>query len=176
MKYWTHATMLVVFAGCGFLRPPPDVIAERFWDAAMDRDLERAAEYATSSSADLLDRNADDVPEIERVELADVEIDGERAKVQTQLVALVEDNPTELEFETILEREEGQWRVDVRATTGQLVMSFIGEAAGEWMGQIGEIVGEQMSGMFDGLLQGLAEGMEQAGQAIREAGADSSRR
>ncbi len=165
---------LMVFMGCGILGSPPDVIAERFWDASMDGDFERAAEYVTASSVSLLERNADNAPEVEEVALGDVKVDGDDATIRTTMTAMFNEKPIEVEFDTVLEKEDGRWKVDLRATTGQMISQFIGQSAGEVMGQIGEALGEQMRGMFDGMMQGLAEGMQQAGQALQDARPDSS--
>ncbi len=165
---------LTVFMGCGIFGPQPDVIAERFWDASMDGDFELAAEYVTAPSVSLLERNADNAPEVEEVTLGDMEVDGDSARIHTTMTAMINEKPIEVEFDTVLEKEDGRWKVDLRATTGQMISQFIGQSAGEVMGQIGEVLGEQMRGMLDGMVQGLAEGLQQAGQALQNARPDSS--
>lgn len=162
------AVMPTVVVACGFLTPGPERVAQDFWDASVDGDFETASEYVTESSRSLMDR-AEDAPEVEDVELGDAAIEGDRATVPTTLTAIINDRPFDLEFETVLEREGRAWKVDLRATSGQMISQVMGGAAGEFMSQIGESLGQQMGGMMEGLMKGLAEGMEEMGKGIQQA-------
>lgn len=161
------AVGLVLGTSCGLFRAAPDRVAEEFWAASVAADFDRAAEYVTESSRGLLER-ADQAPDIEDVWLGEVEVEDERASVETSVAAMVNGDKVDIDFDTILELEDGEWRVDLSATTGEMMSQFMG-IAGDMMGQIGEAIGEQMRAVMQGMMEGLAEGMEQFGKSLQEA-------
>jgi hypothetical protein len=161
-------TLAATVFGCGLFAASPDEVARDFWDASVDGDFDLAAEYVTEASRHVLER-AEDAPEVEEVALGEIVIDGDRANVHTTLSAMMNDRPIEVEFNTMLEKEDGEWRVNLTATSGQMISKIMGGAAGEIMSQFGQAMGEQMRGIMEGMMKGLAEGMQEMGSEFQSA-------
>jgi hypothetical protein len=142
----------------------PRVVAERFWIAAQDRDAETLRETSTGSWGDH-HFDVDSDTEIGEVTFGQTAVEGDEARVETTLTHIDEDSSVEVSFETVLVRRDGEWRVDLYATTGQLVGSILGTTAREFTDALAEGLGRSLEELADE----LADGMREMGEAMREA-------
>ncbi len=120
-------------------------IAKRFWDAINADDIQTARSYATKKSGDGLSLKERGTASSGKVSFGNVKIEDNRTAIETIIQA--SEGETELEFpiETILVKEDGQWKVDF----DQTLMSMLGGAMGE-------------------MIEGLKKGFEEMGKSIAE--------
>lgn len=149
-------------AACG--GEGPQDTAARFWEAAQNRDV--AAVEALSIPSESSRFNFDDSDtEIDDLTIGELSVDGGRAEVETSLVLLGDDMNLEVEFSTVLVRQDGEWLVDMDETTDEIMKTIMGASVRE----IGEALGEGMKDAMEGMAEGFAEGMENMAKAFEDA-------
>lgn len=163
---------LGLFMGCWLGADSPREIAEHFWQASQDGDMELARTYVSSESSATLKSPDEGGMPLESYSIGEEEIDGDRATVETSMTATMGSQELDIDFHTYLVREDGEWKVDLDRTTGDIVRV----AFGVTMEQMGDVVGEAMKGAMEGLAEGMREGMEAMGEAISEAAEEAARR
>ncbi len=158
------AIVLVGLIGAGCAGEGPDSVAERFWTAAQARDIETVEALSIESESTQLNfENTDNV--IDSFELGEsFEEDGETV-VPTTLNSSSGENALEFDFETIMVRQDGDWKVDLDATSNRMIRAVLGAS----MGEIGEAIGEGMKDAMEGIAEGMAEGMREMGEAMGDA-------
>lgn len=166
-------TRLIVTVGMtailGCAQGDPAAVAEAFWRAGQEGDIERARSYVSASShAKMNERSA---PSIDELWIGESEIDGDRATVQTRLSTSTDRSFT-IEFNTIMVREEGDWKVELDDTSSEMMREIFGST----MEEMGEQLGEAMKGAVEGMAEGMAEGMQKMGEAMQDAAKDLQRK
>ena len=91
-------------------------------------------------------------------------VDGDRATVETTVAA----EEMELAFETVLIRQEGDWKVDLDATTDEMMKSLFGTTMGEFTKKMGEAMGEALGESMKAVTKGMAEGLQAMGEALTD--------
>jgi hypothetical protein len=162
---------LSLLTGCWLWGDSPRDIAEHFWDANQDGDMELASAYVSSESSATVKRPDDGGMPMESYSLGAEEIDGDRATVETAMTANMGSQQLDVDFQTHLVREDGEWKVDLDRTTSDIMRAALGVT----MEEMGEMVGEAMKGAMEGLAEGLQEGMDAMGEAISEAAEEAAR-
>lgn len=166
---------LVLLAGCA---PPatPETVADRFWRAMVAGHGDKARRWVRSADRAALQDGTGILP-VTRYELGRIEIDAERARVETRL-ELGGDAPLNLPVATLLVKEEGDWRVDYAATVAPLAVdSELARVMGE-LEQLGATLGRGVERSMDELARALPrieteierfeQEMEQRLPALRE--------
>lgn len=152
----------------------PETVAERFWEAARDRDV--AAVEALSIPAEGVSLDFDDEgTELGAIELGDAEVEGGRAEVATSLEVTSDERDMDLAFSTVLLRRDGEWLVDLGETGDQLVGAVLGTTMQELGEAPGEGMREAMEGMAEDMAEGMAEGMKAMGEAFESAAEEMAR-
>ena len=139
-------------------------MAERFWTAAQEGDEETVRATSVETWADHR-FDADGDTDIGDFSFGETEIEGDGARVETTIEHIGHDSTFEVSFETVLVKRDGEWLVDLGATTGQLVGSILGSTAAELASALADGLGEAM----EQLGEGLADGMREMGEAIEQA-------
>ena len=167
----THVfTPALLVAGCASANGPGDV-AEAFWTASKAGDIELAKTYvAEGSKATMSDPGKSQ--SLREFSLGEVTVDGDRATVETTVAA----EEMELAFETVLIRQEGDWKVDLDATSDEMMKSLLGTTMGEFTKKIGEAIGDAMGKSMKAVADGMAEGFEAMGEALTDSLKTDSRR
>ena len=151
-----------VLQGCG--GEGPQTVAERFWEAAQDRDVATVEALSIPSENASFDFEDDDTA-IGSLTVGGAEVDGDRAEVETHLELDGEEMDLDVEFLTIVAKHDGEWLVDLDQTGDEIMQAVIGAS----MQELGEAIGEGMKEAMEGMAEGLAEGMEEMGKAFGEA-------
>ena len=149
---------IAVLAACGGAASGPKEVAEDFWNAAVEGDLDEAKRYATRETADSIQLSSDG--DDGEVTIGETSIEGDRATVATTLVGTEEGVSSTIELQTVLVQEDGQWKVDFTQT----MMSMFGGAMGEMMEELGQTMQEGMEEMAEQMEQG----MEQMAQEMNQ--------
>lgn len=142
----------------------PQSVAERFWEAAQDRDV-AAVEALSIPSEDASFNFEDENTGIGSMSIGDAEVDGDRAEVETHLEMEGEEMDLDVEFKTIVAKHDGEWLVDLDRTGDEIMRAVLGAS----MQELGQALGEGMKEAMEGMAEGLAEGMEEMGKAFEEA-------
>jgi hypothetical protein len=133
-------------------------VADAFWAALQNEDLEQARTYATPETADMLNErdNAED-QEIE-VTLGVLTMEEGEAHVETRMRTTEDGSTMEIPMKTILVQQQGTWKVDVNKT----MMSVFGGAMGAMM----EEMGKAMEGMGESMAEGMKESLEEMNESV----------
>lgn len=143
---------VVVVAGCGKKSEQVEV-AKNFWNALMDRDIERARSFATKESRGSLTLKDQDENAKVRVSFGGVEEKDGQAEVETTVHTENEGSSVDIPMQTVLIKEDGQWRVDVNLT----MMSMFGGAMGAMMDNMKDSMEKMGKAMADGMEKVMKE-------------------
>ena len=159
----THilAAALLV-AGCGSANGPGDV-AEAFWTASKAGDIELAKTYVADGAKATMN-NPGESQSLREFSLGDVTLDGDRATVGTTVAS----EEMELAFETVLIRQESDWKVDLDATTDEMMKSLFGSTMGDLTKKMGEAIGDAVGESMKAVAKGMAEGLEAMGETLAD--------
>ena len=143
--------VVLVTAGCS--KDSPMDVAEGFWIAMADRDLETARSFVTKETANSMTWNNNAGNGDFTVKFGDVTEEVSYSAVETIMIPSDGDMEMEITLRTIVVKEEGKWKVDANRT----MMSMFGGAMGEMMQQLGEVMKDGMEEFG----KGMQESMEQ---------------
>lgn len=156
----------IVLAACAG-GPGPAEIADAFWTASRDGDVERAESYVAENTSASMNASADS--EIDDFSLGEVDVDGDEATVHTTLSGRNGDRSLEISFGTKLVREDDGWKIDLDGTMGEMVGAVLGTTMGDLASEMGKAMGEAMGEAMKGLAEGMAEGMKALGDSMQSA-------
>lgn len=112
--------LAVTLAGCE--RHTPKQVSARYWAAVLEGDSQAAAEYVTDSTTPGLSTFIEPGPG-SSVSFGDTERSEQRARVETFIHWVDEDESTVFETTTVLVRENNLWKVDPAATRAEFFES-----------------------------------------------------
>ena len=133
-------------------------VAQAFWDASKENDIELAKTYVSESSMFQMQEAKDGGPPGD-VQLGEVEVDGDRATVETVVANTDGETPVDMEFQTIMVREDGEWKVDMDQTTGSMMQGAFAAMA--------KAMGTAMTGMAEGMAEAFKEGFEGMADSLK---------
>jgi hypothetical protein len=116
-------SLLFLLSGCQTVSTPEQV-TEEFWEAIADDDLDTARKYATRDTQYLVSTQS--TLEDAAVKTETALINGANATVPT-LMTLKTDSKDVLSFDTVLLRENNQWKVDYQQTLNNLSILPLGD-------------------------------------------------
>ena len=155
-KYLFKAVFLCVFlilTACAGGGPhlSQQEVARDFWTAMETKDLAKAKTYAKKGTMDSVSPNND--AKIDKVEIKPSKVENGLTVVPTTVTATENGEQKTTSFNTVLEQEDGEWKVDFEKTTTSIMgfsmqdmMEGMGKAMGEAMKGVGEAVGKGLSG------------------------------
>ena len=140
----------IVFA-CGSDTNQVRQVADAFWEASKAGDMELAQTYVSESSTFRPNQSDNDSPPGD-VKLGRVEVNGNEATVETTVTGLNDETPFDMEFETAMVLEKGEWKVNMDKTAGSMMQGAFAAMA--------EAMGSAMSGLAEGMAGALQEGFD----------------
>ena len=130
-KRWLSAIYVllvsVLLSGCIFSSESQQVraVADKFWQAILNDDMETAKNLTTWESAQYLQFLNSKSVSAQRFETGEIKIDGTTAAVATLLYG-GEKGDMAIPVRTILVRSKDTWQVDVQKTMGSMVSGAMG--------------------------------------------------
>ena len=168
MKTRTSKTTFLLFiaiisallSACTPPRPnTPMTVAQAFWTAALDGDVETAKQFLTPQSRAnfklILKSNRD------FVELGEQSITTTEAEILTQLTQYQGDQPRKVALRTILINQQGQWLVDFDKTSDSMLGSELQSALEQFSETMRETIDKGVQVMGESVKEELQE-MERA--------------
>ena len=128
-------------------------MAMGFWDAMNAKDIQAIKSYVTKESRDKLQIKDNDATANCKVTFGEIKIEDNKTSIETTMQTHNETTEFEVRMQTILVKEDGQWKVDADKT----MMSMFGGAVGEMVKGLGKAVGE-----------GIKKGAEEIEKAMAE--------
>ncbi len=134
-------------------------VAKGFWTAMNKKDIQTARSYATKESGDKLQMKDTDAAANCTVTLGEVRAEEDKAAIET--VLLPHEGPTisEVQMQTILVKEDGQWKVDAEQTMRPLLRSGIDEVVQGFGKAKEEVPREGMEGMGRSATEDIQKGI-----------------
>ena len=158
----THIFAAALLATACGAADGPGAVAQAFWTASKEGDIDRAKTYVAEGGKATMSNPEN--KSLREFSLGEVTVDGARATVETTVTA----EETELAFETVLIRQEGDWKVDLDATTDEMMKSLFGTTMGEFTKKMGEAMGEALGESMKAVTKGMAEGLQAMGKALAD--------
>ena len=134
---------ILLLVSCSMGKDPKSV-AEKFWSAMQDRDIETARSYATRASRESLSLSSDKGSDMQ-VTLGDMTEQEGEVSIATILTQTVGGKEQSIPMQTILVREDESWKVDAQRTMISV-----------------------LAGAMEQMMDSLKQGMEGMGKAIEE--------
>ncbi len=166
-KSLTALVTVGLFAACGGGNGPA-VVAEAFWEASRTGDYELAQSYVAEGGNASISEEAAQNQQIREFTLGESHVEGDSAAVETSLSGDFGENPVDVEFNTVMVRQEGEWKVDLDGTANEMMKAILGVSMNDFAEQMGEAMGEAMKGMAEGMAEGMKEGMKAAADSMEQ--------
>ena len=156
-------------------KPEPDIqktvnvedqlaVAKGFWDAMNAKDIQAVRLYVTKESAGKLQIKDKDVTANCKVTFGNIKIDDNKITIDTTMQTSDGTTEFEVQIQTILVKEHGQWKVDA----DQTMMSVFGGAMGEMMKGLGKALEEGFKKGFEKMGKSMAEGMQKSNEGMTQ--------
>src|SRR3990172_2931885 len=156
-------------------KPDPDIqktvhaedqlaAAKGFWDAMNAKDIQAIRLYVTKESADKLQIKEKDTPGYCEATFGNIKIEDDKTIIDTTMHTNEWTTEFQVQMQTILVKEDGQWKVDANQT----MMSMLGGAMGEMMNGLGKALEEGFKKGFEEMGKSMAEGMQKGVEAMTQ--------
>src|SRR3989304_5426507 len=156
-------------------KPDPDIqktvhvedqlaVAKGFWDAMNAKDIQVIRLYVTKESADTLQIKEKDTPGNCEVTFGNIKIEDDKTIIDTTMQTNEGTTEFQVQMQTILVKEDGQWKVDA----DQTMMSMFGGAMGEMMNGLGKALEEGFKKGFEEMGKSMAEGMQKGVEVMTQ--------
>lgn len=153
--------MMFFIVGCNAKEATPESVAAEFWQAVIDKDMEKAKNMATWDSVDYLKYIRSGQLKPERYELGEVMRGDRTAVIETMLYSQPQGQASvKIPGRTALISTEHGWRVDLKQTIG----STLKETVGTVFDQLNNLMQEGLKG-FD---KQLSESVKEIGKALEK--------
>ena len=144
-------------------------VAKGFWDAMNAKDIQAARSFVTKGSADKLHIKEEDTTATCKVTFGDIKIEDNKTTIETTMQTNDGTTEFQVQMQTILAKEEGQWKVDAEQT----MMSMFGGAMGEMMKGLGKALEEGFKKGFEEMGKSMAGGMQKGLEVMTQTDATS---
>ncbi|HHT9108461.1 MAG TPA: hypothetical protein ACFYEF_04585 [Candidatus Wunengus sp. YC63] len=144
-------------------------VAKGFWDAMNAKDIQAARSFVTKGSADKLQIKEKDAAASCKVTFGDIKIEDNKTTIETTMQTNDGTTEFQVQMQTILVKEEGQWKVDAEQT----MMSMFGGAMGEMMKGLGKALEEGFKKGFEEMGKSMAGGMQKGLEVMTQTSATS---
>ncbi len=139
--------------------------ADGFWAASYAGQMEVAERYILEGGSATLNKPEDGKPPFDSYTLGKVELDGNRATVETSIQGANGNSGLDMEFKTVLVMSRSMWWVDLDNTTGEIMQVMLGVN----MEELGQAMADAMGEAIDGMAEGMQEGVEQMAKEMNAA-------
>ncbi len=144
-------------------------VAKGFWDAMNAKDIQAARSFVTKGSADKLQIKDKDTTASCKVTFGNIKIEDNKTTIDTTMQTNDGTTEFQVQMQTILVKEEGQWKVDAEQT----MMSMFGGAMGEMMKGLGKALEEGFKKGFEEMGKSMAGGMQKGLEVMTQTSATS---
>jgi len=144
-------------------------VAKGFWDAMNAKDIQAVKSYVTKESAGKLRVKEKDATGNCKATFGEVKIEDNKTTVDTTMQTYDGTTELEVQMQTILVKEAGQWKVDA----DQTMMSMFGGAMGEMLKGLGNTMEEGLKKGMVEIGKSLAEGMQKGLEVMTQTTATS---
>lgn len=160
MSYTTFLKRIIPFtvlliAACATSLSKQDV-ARDFWTAMAAKDIAKAKTFASAGSLDGVSPNNENDNTIDKVDLRPAKESDGLTVVPTIVTSMENGQEKTLSFDTVMIKENGEWKVDFEKTTN----SMLGFSMKDMMEGMGKAMGEAMGNAMKGLGEGIGKGLE----------------
>lgn len=142
-------------------------VAKGFWDAMNAKDIQAARSFVTKGSADKLHIKEEDAAANCKVDFGDIKIEDNKTTIETTMQTYDGATEFQVQMQTILIKEDGQWKVDAEQT----MMSMFGGAMGEMMKGLGKALEEGFKKGFEEMGKSMAEDMQKGLEVMTQTSA-----
>ncbi|MBK8816409.1 MAG: hypothetical protein IPN42_13315 [Methylococcaceae bacterium] len=151
-KVIVFSFILVLSACAGGPHPTQQEVARDFWTAMETNDLAKAKTYAKKGTMDSVSPNND--AKMDKVEIKPSKVENGLNVVPTTVTATQNGEQKTTSFNTVLEQEDGEWKVDFEKTS----TSIMGFSMQDMMEGMGKAMGDAMKGVGEAVGKGLSDG------------------
>ena len=144
-------------------------VAKGFWDAMNAKDVQSARSFVTKGSADKLHIKEEDTTTNCTVTFGNIKIEDNKTTIETTMQTNDGTAEFQIQMQTMLVKEEGQWKVDAEQT----MMSMFGGAMGEMMKGLGNALEEGFKKGFEEMGKSIAGGMQKGLEVMAQTSATS---
>ena len=144
-------------------------VAKGFWDAMNAKDIQAVKSYVTKESAGKLHIKEEDTTSSCKVDFGDIKIEDNKTTIETTMQTYDGATEFQVQMQTMLVKEEGQWKVDAEQT----MMSMFGGAMGEMMKGLGNVLEEGFKKGFEEMGKSIAGGMQKGLEVMAQTSATS---
>ncbi len=144
-------TLCLILAGCAGPQLSQQEVARDFWSAMAAKDLEKAKTYAKKGTMDGVTPNDDS--SMDKIGLKAATKKNGVTVIPTTVTATENGHEKSISFDTVLDQENGEWKVDFEKTTTSMLgfsmqdmMEGMGKSMGEAMKGVGEAIGKGLGG------------------------------
>lgn len=143
--------LILILNACAGPQLSQQEVARDFWSAMVSKDLDKAKTYAKSGTMDGVTPNNDSA--MDKIDLKPATVKNGLTVVPTTVTATENGHEKTLSFDTVMDQENGEWKVDFEKTTTSMMgfsmqemMEGMGKAMGEALKSVGEAVGKGLGG------------------------------
>ena len=145
------AISLFLFVSACATKRSQQEVASDFWAAMMANDIAKARSFAKTGTMNNV--TPKDNTNVEKVEIRHAREENGLTYVPTTIIGKENGKPQNLSFDTVLDKEDGEWKVDFDKTT----TSILGFSMENVMEGMGKAMGKAMQGMGDAVGKGLKD-------------------
>ncbi len=151
VKFYGVIGLCILLAACGGKHLSEQEVALDFWSAMAAKDLNKAKTYAKKGTMDSVTPNDDST--MDKIDIKPSKVVNGLTVVPTTVTATQNGEQKTTSFNTVLEQEDGEWKVDFEKTTTSIMgfsmqdmMEGMGKAMGDAMKGVGEAIGKGLGG------------------------------
>ena len=153
--------LALLLSGCGDSKPTAESLAQDFWKAVIEKDMETAKSLASWDTVDYLKYIRSGQLKPARFELGEAMQNDQRAVIDTTLYSASQGQTSvKIPGKTVLLNTEHGWRVDLKSTIGSTVQETVGTV----FDQLNNIMQQGL----EGLDAQLSESMKELGEALEK--------
>lgn len=169
---WVYVAIVTstFVSGC-YTDKPPQEVAQHFWNAMKIQDTENARKYATTSTRTLIDTSNGQFKDVV-VTFGRIIIDGDSTTIETTVRVQKNGTETPIPLQTILKKEDGEWRVDYAQTKKTIKED---EAFSDIAKKL-EALGGKLSERMDEALGEIKQKMPEYEEKMKKAGEAASKK
>ena len=149
IKFFSVAALCILLSACASNQPSQQEVARDFWTAMAIKDLAKAKTYAKSGTMDGVTSNNDST--VEKIDIKPAMEKNGVTVVPTTVTATENGEQKTRTFDTIMDKENGEWKVDFEKTS----VSMLGFSMSEMIQGVGKAMGEVMKGVGEAVGKGL---------------------
>jgi len=176
LKYSFLVFMFLFLSACGGQADTPKSVANTFWKAVQQRDMETAKNISTWDTVDYLKYLKTEKIHPERFELGEVMVGDTKAEIVTTLYSNKQgQSGVKLPGKTLLIKTEHGWRVDVKSTLASVVRHTVDNVFEQLNGFMKEGV-KELDKAFSESLKDIEKALEKGANELKKELSDPSLR